>query len=239
MMQRHREIKAHKRPPLDFASDAKREISSSTEIKMSARPISLHTYASEYIDPVPGTAKVSDYNLKNGDIDRPVESLRDDDPSLVTPEKVGPVKFSPFRFRVWSIKPLMVDTAITDMQAEMDKQIPKGRYLFTYNFAGNADGEILEFPTGFQFEVNGKMQIMEKAKIDFVAGRAQIQINVTENLVWLLAVGAAAATALGYVMGETSDTLAQVDRILVDSWIPVAAIGGAMALYFIWKRKSG
>lgn len=148
------------------------------------------------------------------------------------------ITFSPIRFPVWrQVKGVPIDAALTDLQAVADKQIPKGTYLFTFKLTPDPAGSYASYTDGFTFSVNGKVQSLDKAEYDGKTGIVRIQITVKENLVWLIPLGIAGAAALGWMFSEADDVLAQVDRILVDSWIPIAAAGAGLAMYFLWKRS--
>jgi len=223
------------KPAPDFATDKVGILSGSLDAV--TQRIVGGSYAEKFPDLEPPKIPV-DYNPMADSIDRPVimPKVPEVKSGNDTP-KAGPVRFSPFRIPVWRAKKnVPINDTFDDLQAHQDMQIPHGRYILTLTFSPDPDGGSIEFFDPFPFSVDGKEQVFEKGVIDFVNGRAMFQIYVRENLIWILALGGAAVAALGYAMGETADVLAQVDRILINSWIPVAAAGGALCLYLIYKK---
>jgi len=181
---------------------------------------------------------VSDYNPDLEGIDqRPSISTKPPVP-LKSADSAVKVSFSPIRLRVWrSPANFSLNSIYADAQNAQDIQLPKGRYLITCRFTPDPSGERLEFNSGFQFDVAGKKQILEKAVFDPRVGKIQVQIYVKENLVWMIPLIVAGVAATGWALNELNDTLFQVDKILLDSWVPVAAAGGALLIYWLWKTK--
>lgn len=237
---------ARRRVPLpeigfNFNTDQKNPAENSLADRIA--PLPGATYAGSK----PGVAGISistpvDFNPANDSADRPVQ-VQSAAPKVVdtgaeTDQSNAHISFSPLRFPVWrSKKGVPFNDIAGDLQGAFDKQIPKGKYVFTFRMTPDPAGEYIGFADGFTFSVDGKVQILEKAEIDTKAGLVRLQVTVKENLVWLIPLGIAGAAALGWMFSEADDVLVQVDRILLDSWVPVAAAGAALALYLIWKRS--
>lgn len=131
------------------------------------------------------------------------------------------VVMSGLRIRLWSRdKDGPLDQFLKSNQFTV-KQIEKltvGRYIFGFKVPHEYTAPFVSFDKGFPVKVLGKTVMIEKGRIDQAAGRMEVQLNILENPIPIMAIvlGIGGALAAGFLSFGLSDMFDSVDKVVLD-----------------------
>lgn len=207
------------------------------------------------VTPIAGRAPlyVSDYNP-----DAPESRDREVDPSILTAldstrlstnvvgntgAELKRVTITPFRITVW--RRTEPGQLLNDLSkgSSADISLPRGRYVLTFRGVRAAGLSHYATDEPFVLNIGGKHQVVEKIIVNPDDDTAQIQIQITENLIPLLLVATAAVGVTGWAFWTAGDALDSLDRVIVDTTgalTPVIVVGAlGLAVWWLWPKLKG
>jgi hypothetical protein len=155
------------------------------------------------------------------------------------------VFFSPFRVSLYSRKGGGLLSSSGEALKPEDVPLLVGRYLFTLNASRLATSKFVESDRPIPFKALGKRMILEKLSHDPAAGTLKLQVQVVENIVWMIPVliAAAAAVGVGVAGFGIGNAVESVDKVLVDTssawWKWGLIIAAVVVGYWFLKKRPG
>lgn len=146
------------------------------------------------------------------------------------------VTFTPFTLRLWDKVSGGVISSSDLAGGLSDKRIPVGRYILRFKVPVGAEAPFFAIRNSIPFTIEGKKAVLEKAKLDPVAGSLTVQVNLLENPIPVLLLVAAAAGAIGLGGWGLSSSLDSLDKVVVDtsSSVTQLLIVGGIA-FLVWR----
>ena len=150
------------------------------------------------------------------------------------------VNMAGVRYRLWSRDkdgPIDQFLSAQNLSSNQIMSLTVGRYILGFKIPNEYNIPFVSFDTPIPISVLGKKVLIEKGRLDQASGRMELQINLLENPIPVLAIvlgigGALAAGVMGFGMSDMFDSL---DRVVVSapgSMLQMGLIAGAAYLVY-------